>query len=130
MSPRVFLASIWTAIVVAVCVVPGRWLPPAEVSLSPVRFPHLDKLVHAGLFAVFSVLWMWAGRSPKRWSRVLAGGLGLAILTELVQGMPVIGRDSDLLDALADVFGALIGFGFYRVVETRITEWRAAEARS
>ena len=60
MSRRVLLASSWTALLVAVCLIPGRWLRRDESELLPVGLPHLDKVVHGGMFAVFGAAWLWA----------------------------------------------------------------------
>ena len=54
MSRRVLLASTWTALIVGLCWIPGRCLAH-EGPAGP-----LDKLAHAGMFAVFSWLWAWA----------------------------------------------------------------------
>ena len=88
---------------------------------------HSDKLVHFGLFAVASVLWLRArpaGASPRAWRmKVLATGLALAVGTELTQGLPIIARDPDPLAALADAVGVVAAIGamsgFERIASRR-----------
>ena len=71
-------------------------------------FP-IDKLIHFSMFAVFGLLWMRVGSAGGRRGKVLAGGIILAVVTELGQLIPVLGRDAGLLDALADTGGLIAG---------------------
>lgn len=77
-----------------------------------------DKANHALAFMVLTVL---AGLG---WPRLSAAGL-LAIMVlagvgiELVQGLPAIGRDADVLDVVADAVGTLIGLLIIAVAERR-----------
>jgi hypothetical protein len=73
------------------------------------------------MFACLSILWMRV-RSTRGWSGVVCVAvLALAILTELGQGLPMIGRDPDVLDAIADSVGAIGGVGAFWA-------WRASTA--
>ena len=114
MSSRALLASAWTFVILALCLVPSHWLPVTEARLpsSHLLLP-LDKIVHSGMFAVLSVLWMRVMPTWRWTAQVLVGGLALAILTELGQGLPMIGRDPDRLDALADAVGMCAGVGAF-----------------
>ena len=114
MSSRALLASAWTIVILALCLVPSHWLPVAEAGLSSSQFllPR-DKIVHFGMFAILSFLWMRV-RPTRGWTALVSvGGLALAILTELGQGLPMIGRDPDTLDALADAVGTFAGVGAF-----------------
>ncbi len=114
MSSRALLALAWTIVVLALCLVPSRWLPVPEVGLSSSQFlvPR-DKLVHYGMFASLAILWMRL-RPTWGWTgTVCVGGLALAILTELGQGLPMIARDADALDAFADAVGTFSGVGAF-----------------
>jgi VanZ family protein len=87
---------------------------PARES-GPGLIPHIDKLVHFGMFAGFSLLWMNA-RPPRPRGRawgaaVLAAALVLAVATEVAQGLPAVNRDPDPLDGLADAVGAFVAVG-------------------
>ena len=99
------LAALWSLVILTVCSVPGQAVP---FELLPISF---DKLVHAGLFAVFGALWLRA-RPGKGWAIFLAGtGFGIGI--ELWQGTALIGRSPDPLDALADAVGLALGLGLW-----------------
>jgi VanZ family protein len=84
----------------------------------PKRFliPHLDKLIHMGIFVVFAFLWMRVGDSPRRGRWVLVAGLALAVLSELGQEVPIVNRDASLADCLADGAGVIVGLVAYEVV--------------
>jgi hypothetical protein len=119
---RIFLATVWTAMILTLCLLPSRWLPAEESK--KVAIPNLDKVIHAGLFGVFGLLWTWVGRSPARARAVVIGGFIVAVVSELGQGIEFIARDPDLMDGLADVAGLLIGVGFARVL------WNLASPRA
>jgi len=124
MSSRALLASTWTIVVLALCLVPSYWLPMRELELSSSQFLlQRDKIVHYGMFACLSILWMRV-RPTWGWTGIVCvGGLALAILTELGQGLPMIGRDPDAFDALADAVGTFCGVGAF-------WSWRALTAPS
>ena len=114
MSSRALLASAWTIVILALCLVPSYWLPVAEARLSSSHFllPR-DKIVHSGMFAILSFLWMRVMPTRGWTALVTVGGLALAILTELGQGLPMVGRDPDRFDALADSVGTFVGVGAF-----------------
>jgi hypothetical protein len=127
MMKRVFLAALWTGLLLVLCLLPGRFLhePRTGAGIS-----HLDKVVHAGLFAGFSLLWLSASRSPRRMAFVLIGGFVLAVATELAQSLPAIARDTDPLDALADVAGVFIGWALERGLAVRAVRAEPLQASS
>jgi VanZ family protein len=105
------LAFVATALLLTGCLMPKRMVPTGE-RLTP-RVPHQDKLVHFGMFATFGYLWARSG-APSRLSRRKAGAVllaaaFLAVGTEWAQGLEIIHRDPDVLDALADMVGAVGG---------------------
>ena len=124
MSSRTLLASAWTIVILALCLLPSHWLPMAEAQLSSSQWllPR-DKIVHYGMFASLSILWMRVRPTWRGTGLVCVGGLTLAILTELGQGLPMVGRDPDPLDAFADAVGTVAGVGAYWA-------WRALTAAS
>lgn len=113
MSPRDLLGSpgrLALAILALVANV-GFYLPDAPSSVGGVSLGGLDKLYHAGVFA----LTIWAlgrllapvRRFPMGWV-VLAGALH-AVLIELVQGALLPHRSADAADVLADLVGVALG---------------------
>ena len=78
-----------------------------------------DKWLHIGIFVLFGFLWRLASRSSL-W--VIGAGVAYGYAIEVYQGlMPIINRSYDLLDALADAIGTILGVGlallFLRVVK-------------
>jgi hypothetical protein len=121
MSRRIVLAWAWTALMVALILMPRQWLRHRETgSHAGIHIPHLDKAVHGGLFAVFGVVWMGTGRNPRRLGWIVCAGLFLAVATEMLQGLPAIERDPDAFDGLADLVGVGLGILAFRLRETRL----------
>ncbi|SIO59342.1 hypothetical protein SAMN05444166_6017 [Singulisphaera sp. GP187] len=105
---RRIAALVWTSLLLVACLIPSYLLRVNESQVH-VGISHADKLVHAFLFAGFGFLWILAAPSRRGLIGVLVVGILLAALTEIGQGLPIIGRDTDPLDGLADVVGLLIG---------------------
>lgn len=119
-------AAGWTMLILLLTLMPASDIPDTALS----GIPHFDKLVHAGIFAVFVVLWYGAlfrasalsakkGRRPLRPPTLLAGiiliALVLGLLIEIVQkDWKIIHRDFDWYDWLADAIGAFVGGAFAR----------------
>lgn len=82
----------------------------------PAALPHLDKVVHVGIFGLVVVAGAWAG-VPGRWLvPVLAAH---AALSEVVQDVLLPGRSGDVVDVLADLGG--IGLGMVAVRALRVS---------
>jgi VanZ family protein len=93
--------------------------PPSDVPSSP---PGVDKLVHAGLFLLLALTARWAGIGRS----VVIGVLVLyAAVSEVVQGLDVIGRDASPADWIADLLGVLAGL----LVWAALSRARAPAAR-
>ncbi|RMH28705.1 MAG: hypothetical protein D6693_03470 [Planctomycetota bacterium] len=74
--------------------------------------PHLDKAVHAGAFACWTVLLSltgWCGDGPGARRRLALAAVLYAAVDELTQALPGIGRDADLADFFADLAGIAVG---------------------
>ena len=60
---------------------------------------------------VFSVLWLRTRPAGKRrYLWILLAGTALAAITEIVQNLPIINREGEFEDFLADFAGVLFGF--------------------
>jgi hypothetical protein len=106
------MATLWTLAIMALCWLPMDSIPKQGGSgFWLFDLPFFDKIVHFGIFAVFAVFWSMAAPGPAHAKKILAGGVVLAVLTEVVQMLPAIGRQSDLDDGLCDVAGVLVGLG-------------------
>ncbi|MFO0956569.1 MAG: hypothetical protein U0800_03770 [Isosphaeraceae bacterium] len=121
------LAWAITAAVLLATLTPAAWVRALRGGMEgdgggPPLFGILpfDKLVHFALFAALAAGWTWA--LPARWSsfsKVLSIVAALSIGTELLQALPIIGRDAGLADGLADLIGGLSVasiFGTIRIV--------------
>jgi VanZ family protein len=114
---RVAMAVLWTVVIMMLCWLPGSMVHELEGGSLWFKIPDLDKIVHAGIFVVFSVLWARALTSRRRFAWVALGGFVLAVVTELVQMLPIVGRDGEISDALTDFGGVLAGMVLAPLVE-------------
>lgn len=113
MAPRaIWPPLLWALVILFLCLLPGSKLPEWEWF----ALFDLDKLVHAGMFFVQTLLLarsFYARRAPQRWvlwAVLLSVAFGLA--TEFLQGMEALGRRTDLNDMIANTIGALVA-GWY-----------------
>src|SRR5690242_10734944 len=98
--PRLMQAAFWGAIVFTfVCAeIPADYTPQLGL---------WDKLQHFGAFFVLASLGTFA--YPGRPFRVMGAGLAaFGVLIELVQALPFIHRDAEVLDVVADVVGITV----------------------
>jgi VanZ family protein len=94
--------SIPFAVAVALSLV-VLFTPESGVPTAP---PGTDKVVHLLLFALLAATGRWAG---IRWGWMLAALVVYAGVSEILQATLPIGRDGDVVDALVDVTGAVLG---------------------
>lgn len=110
------MAWAWSVVILGLCWLPKSGLPVKETGPAFLHIPHLDKIIHAGVFAVFGILWARA-LPDRRWvARIIVGGILLAIVSELGQAMPFVNRDPGLEDVLADLLGLIPSFFLARYV--------------
>jgi hypothetical protein len=116
---RFAMATLWTLVILVLCWTPRPIVQELEEGPSwfLLLIPNFDKLVHWGIFLVFSVLWLRTGTSRWRYAWVALGGLALAAITEIVQLLPAIRREASMADALTDLIGTAIGLAIARWVE-------------
>lgn len=95
-------------------------------SVAEPAFPLADKLFHLTAYGLLTLVGLLAGVwRPARGAGPLAGRavwllaavVGLGVVIEIVQG--AVGRDPSVLDALADLFGALLAAGIWSVLPGR-----------
>ena len=112
-------AVFWSLAIMAVCWLPLPMFTGGDGGEHPRLIPHFDKIVHAGIFAVFGVLWLRVIPGKWRFPVVVLAGAALAAVTEVGQSLPIVGRDGDWADGLADVAGALISYPLATILSRR-----------
>jgi len=111
------MAVVWTLVIMALCWLPGDFVREVEGGSRWFELPNLDKCVHGGIFVIFAILWARVWSSPRRFAWVALGGFVLAAVTELVQLLPIVGRDGEIGDGLTDAAGVVIGIAVAPLVE-------------
>ena len=102
----------WALCLLVLCLMPGAALP----SWDWFDLLSLDKLVHAGMFGVLTLLLSSAflkRGAPLHflpWAIALSAAYGLG--TEVLQGLEALGRRTDLNDMIANTVGAVGGAWF------------------
>ncbi len=121
----VVLATIWTLAILALCWLPMPFFSMGGVGERAERIPNIDKVIHAGIFAIFGLLWIKALPVKRRLVIVLLAGVVLAASTEIVQSLPLLNREGDPRDAAADIAG-VIGACVFAYIFLRGRETSAA----
>jgi hypothetical protein len=116
-----YLAIAWFIVIHVLTLVPFKSNPDTNLNF----FPNIDKLVHFGLFFILCFLWGTYFFSKKdlsqqaknKWFFILPllailDGIGI----EFLQKLPVIHRDFEWFDALADGIGAVAGILFAKII--------------
>jgi VanZ family protein len=129
MPLKTYLAWSWTIVILVLCWIPRMYLSAGEKLPKPFFVPNFDKLVHMGIFAVFAVLWMLVGSSSRRAWWVVAAGVALAVITEIGQEIPIVNRDCNVADGVADSVGVIVGLCAYGLVR-KFLEMRAVPAEA
>ncbi len=101
---------LWAMFILLLCLMPGAALPTWHWA----DLFSVDKLVHAGLFAVLAVL---AFRALPHRSPVIVAVTALFCVAyggalELMQQLPVLGRRGDWNDFLANGIGVCLGWAW------------------
>ncbi len=112
-----------------------RWIPPivwgillAVLSLMPAsegkflfNIPHIDKMAHFGMYAIwaFLVVYAWTSNSSSSltkvmWLTFLFGTL-LGIVLEFGQYSMTFGRSFELADVVANGVGSIVGAILFRI---------------
>jgi len=111
---RFIPAGIWSAVIAFLCLMPSGDLPENQLF----NIPHFDKLVHAGLYFILSLLLikpLSKSGLPAilpiiAYTVILGGGL------ELLQAFFTVSRSGSWFDLLADIIGAMAGVGILRII--------------
>jgi VanZ family protein len=121
MKYRYLLPSlVWFLAILWIIIIPGGSIPNSALF----KIPHIDKFIHAFVFAVFTFLlsygfymqkMMVLGRYPYTFSFLT--GVIYSILTEWIQMRFVAGRSGELLDILADLAGCFAGIVLFNYLK-------------
>jgi len=109
-SKNPWLAWTWTFLILAACTWPGKNIPAAPVA-------GFDKVVHAGLFIGWTVLWLLA--FPKKALLIVVLGFLYGLSLEFYQQLLPFDRTFDWWDAVADAVGVVFGFSFKTLIIDR-----------
>lgn len=109
---RIALFALACATVIWICLIPADEVPNTGLS---------DKIEHAVAYAGLAVLGIWA--FPRRYGRLAVGLMALGIIIEVLQGLMNLGRQADVMDAVAD--GAGLGLV---LIAARMVGMRRARA--
>ncbi len=104
-----FIAILWTLLIFIGCFTPGQDLPKVDV-------PLIDKWVHLVLFGGFTLFWLCAYPfcTIPRLLIMFLIAVALGCFIEIMQGLlPSLGRSMELMDAVADAIGGLLGIGLF-----------------
>lgn len=114
---RLAMAVLWTLVIMTLCWLPKYAVHELEDGSSWFKLPNFDKLVHACIFVGFAILWVRVSTSTRRIAWTALGGVALAVVTEIVQEFPAVGRDASFADGITDIAGLLIGLLVAPLVE-------------
>ena len=69
-----------------------------------------DKLIHFGLFTIFTILWLLSYANKHNYILMLILIVLFSVFVELLQFLSPFGRTFSLLDILSNMFGIIFGF--------------------
>lgn len=108
---------IWAAVIFVLCALPAEDIPDPHIDI-----PHLDKVVHFGMFFILALLLCNELEYQTRFTlrKIYITTVCIAFLygglIEILQ-QHFFNRSGDILDLLADVTGAVIGCVVYPIVK-------------
>ena len=81
--------------------------PFSSSNLNPIAS---DKLIHFGLFTIFTILWFHSYANKYNYIFMLILIVLFSVFVELLQFLSPFGRTFSLLDILSNMFGIIFGF--------------------
>lgn len=120
---------LWTLVIFILCALPGEDIPDPHLDI-----PHLDKIVHFGMFFIFSIL---LAHLLKLESSLSSGLIyAIVIFSAFVYGGTIellqhyfFNRSGDVYDLLADMAGAIAGCLCYPLFTRLLTHRKQRKAR-
>lgn len=111
---------LWATIILILCGAPSSEFP----SMNFLHIPHLDKIVHFGLYAVFTVLLISESNIERKSGGItkqsILIGVSVAVLfgllIEILQMLVFTTRSAEFYDFLANTVGSITAVFFYRLL--------------
>lgn len=101
------LAVAWCFVILLACWIPRQSLPISEPTGT--KRISIDKLVHFGMFAILGGFLAASSSTKRRIAILFVVGVAVAVISELGQNHPLVGRDASFADGIADVSGLITG---------------------
>lgn len=112
-----FLSLIWAFVIFILCATPGQFIP----SVSWLELLSFDKLVHASVFFILCFFLLVYGVKTKQSLAVICLYFLITVvyggLLEIMQAKFFSNRSADVLDFIANSFGALVAFAFFKKIK-------------
>lgn len=107
--------TLYVLVVAALSLLPAGDLPKVPL------FPGADKLVHAGMYFVLSILILWTFHAKKiaRW-KLYSFVIGWGLLMECLQILMDAGRHFSFFDIVANITGVALGIALYNFMNNRL----------
>lgn len=121
---------IWAAVIFILCAMPSEHVPDPHLNI-----PHLDKIVHFGMFFIMAVLLCNELEYQTRFHlrKIYMITVSIAFLyggtIEILQQY-CFERSGDIWDLAADVFGAAAGCWAYPRLKQLVRKWRSGKKKT
>lgn len=112
-----FFTLFWLFIIAAVCLIPGRNVPQSP-------YISFDKLFHAAIFGCLAFQMIIGLKKQYTFKRLRYQAVPFSIifsifyglLMELLQGLILADRSFDMLDAMANTIGVMVGWLLFELI--------------
>jgi VanZ family protein len=113
-------ATLWFFIILLVVSVPAGNLPKSDLF----KIPHFDKVVHTGMFFVFTVLLNYGFYKQEsvsflkvyNYTIAITFGVIYSIVTEILQHFYIAGRSGEYWDFVANLAGISLGVIVFKYI--------------
>lgn len=110
------LSVFWTLLIFVLCATPGQYIPTA----SWLELLSADKLVHASVFFVLTLLWLLVALKYKQTKTTAFVYFFLCVLyggaLEIMQALVFSNRSADWYDMIANAFGCVLALLLFRKI--------------
>ncbi len=111
----------WAIFVIVFAIIPGTYIPEVQNIWSLLQW---DKLIHIFLFAIFVMLLINDLKKQNKLAFLqnnsllfaLIFGIVFGTITEMIQLLEILQRNSNIYDIIADVIGCMLGIPLFYLV--------------